>query len=133
VVTGPAHGTLTLNGNGSFTYTTNLTVAGSDTFTYKVTDGVAESPAATVHLSISAASGGGGGGGGTFGGYANPTLVVWDFDTLRLSSSGATLKTKKGQVKAGVYIPNRGQRGRDSFDYGGRHYEIDIISDIWGD
>jgi VCBS repeat-containing protein len=134
LVTGPAHGTLSLNGNGSFTYTTNLTAAGSDEFTYKVTDSVAESSAATVHISVSAASGGGGGngGGGTFGGWASPTLTVWDFDQLTLAGGG-NLDTEKGQVKDGVYYPDRGQRGRDSFSFAGRQYEIDIISDIWGD
>ena len=39
LVTTTTSGTLTLNSNGSFAYTTTLTVAGSDSFTYKVTDG----------------------------------------------------------------------------------------------
>jgi VCBS repeat-containing protein len=136
LVTGPAHGTLTLSANGSFSYTTNLAAAGTDSFTYKVTDGTTESAPATVHLSITAGSGGGGTP-GSFGGYAQPTLVVWDFDVLKIASGTGTLKTKHGQViqRAGgtFYVPERGFRGHDSFDYGGRHYEIDVISDVWGD
>lgn len=135
LVTTVAHGTLSLNSDGSFAYTTNLTVAGTDSFTYRLTDGTTQSAPATVHLTVSAA--GGSGGGGTFGGYAQPTLVVWDFDVLKIAGGTGTLKTKHGQVVQRVdgtfYVPERGFRGRDSFDYGGRHYEIDVISDIWGD
>src|SRR5262249_44329418 len=35
LVTGPAHGTLTLNSDGSFTYTPALNYNGPDSFTYK--------------------------------------------------------------------------------------------------
>ena len=136
LVTTTTSGTLTLNSNGSFAYTTTLTVAGSDSFTYKVTDGVTDSAPATAHITVTVATGGGGGG-GTFGGYVEPTLVVWDFDTLKIGSGAGTLKTTHGEViqraDGTFYVPERGFRGRDSFDYGGRHYEVDVISDIWGD
>ncbi len=36
---GPAHGTLTLNTNGTFTYTPTANYSGSDTFTYHANDG----------------------------------------------------------------------------------------------
>ena len=39
LVTGPTHGTLTLNGDGSFTYTPAANFNGSDSFTYKANDG----------------------------------------------------------------------------------------------
>ena len=39
LVTGPAHGTLTLNADGSFTYTPAANFNGSDSFTYKANDG----------------------------------------------------------------------------------------------
>src|SRR5207247_7951216 len=35
LVTGPAHGTLTLNANGSFTYTPAANYNGSDSFSYR--------------------------------------------------------------------------------------------------
>ena len=38
LVTGPAHGDLTLNSDGSFTYTPDANYHGTDTFTYKVSD-----------------------------------------------------------------------------------------------
>ncbi len=54
VVTGPAHGTLLLNANGSFTYTPAANYNGSDYFTYKVNDGQVDSNVATVTLTIAA-------------------------------------------------------------------------------
>ena len=41
VVTQPANGTLTLNADGSFTYTPDLNFTGADTFSYKANDGSA--------------------------------------------------------------------------------------------
>src|SRR5207237_10399132 len=39
VVAQPAHGTVTVNANGSFTYTPALNYNGSESFTYKANDG----------------------------------------------------------------------------------------------
>ena len=50
--TDPAHGTLTLNADGSFTYTPALHYFGSDSFTYHASDGIASSNVATVSISI---------------------------------------------------------------------------------
>ncbi len=52
VVTGPAHGALLLNANGSFTYTPAANYNGSDSFTYKVNDGQVASNVATVVLTV---------------------------------------------------------------------------------
>jgi VCBS repeat-containing protein len=52
LVTGPAHGTLTLNANGSFTYTPAANYNGPDSFTYKANDGTTDSNVATVTLTI---------------------------------------------------------------------------------
>ncbi len=51
-VAGPAHGTLTLNGDGSFTYRHDGSATTSDAFTYQATDGLAVSNVATVTLRI---------------------------------------------------------------------------------
>jgi VCBS repeat-containing protein len=53
-VTGPAHGVLTLNADGSFTYTPAADYNGADAFTYKAGDGLAQSAAATVSITITA-------------------------------------------------------------------------------
>ncbi len=50
--TGPASGTLTLNADGSFTYTANVGFTGTDTFTYQASDGAALSNAATVTIDV---------------------------------------------------------------------------------
>ena len=53
LVTGPAHGTLTLNANGSFTYTPTTYFSGSDSFTYKVVEnGTLSSNVATDTLNV---------------------------------------------------------------------------------
>ena len=52
LVAGPAHGTLALNADGSFTYTPAANYFGSDTFTYRATDGAVQSAIATVTLAI---------------------------------------------------------------------------------
>ena len=54
VVSGPANGTLTLNADGSFTYTPAANFNGTDSFTYKVTDGSLDSTPATVAITINA-------------------------------------------------------------------------------
>jgi uncharacterized repeat protein (TIGR01451 family) len=54
LVSGPAHGTLSLSPNGSFTYTPSGDYFGPDSFTYQATDGTASSAVTTVSLSVSA-------------------------------------------------------------------------------
>src|SRR5688572_15592049 len=51
LMTGPAHGAVTLNANGSFTYTPAANYSGPDTFTYRASDGFLASSPATVSLS----------------------------------------------------------------------------------
>ena len=52
--TGPAHGALTLNPDGSFNYTPNANYNGSDSFTYAAFDGTSFSAPQTVTLTINA-------------------------------------------------------------------------------
>ncbi|MBM4035010.1 MAG: tandem-95 repeat protein, partial [Planctomycetes bacterium] len=52
LVAPPAHGSVTLNANGSFTYTPTANYHGPDSFTYKASDGWAESNVATVGLIV---------------------------------------------------------------------------------
>ncbi|SIO39386.1 Uncharacterized membrane protein [Singulisphaera sp. GP187] len=55
VVGPPAHGTLTFNSNGSYTYVPNVGFVGTDTFTYRASDGTSVSNVATVVISVLAA------------------------------------------------------------------------------
>ena len=52
LVSGPANGTLTLNPDGSFSYTLNANSHGSDSFTYKANDGLVDSNVATVTVTV---------------------------------------------------------------------------------
>src|SRR5262249_41115726 len=54
LVSGPAHGTLTFNANGSFLYTPATGFSGNDSFTYRASDGSLDS-LATVTLQVSPA------------------------------------------------------------------------------
>ena len=56
LVSGPAHGTLVLNANGSFTYTPAAGYVGPDSFTYQARDGAALSNVATASLDVQAAA-----------------------------------------------------------------------------
>ncbi len=52
LVAGPAHGTLTLNANGSFSYTPTAGYNGPDSFTYQAADAVSSSAVTTVSITI---------------------------------------------------------------------------------
>src|SRR5918993_4654982 len=52
LASGPAQGTLTLQPNGSFTYTPAAGFTGTDQFTYAASDGTRESTAATVTIAV---------------------------------------------------------------------------------
>lgn len=52
LATGPQHGTLSLNADGSFVYTPDAGYFGTDSFTYTATDGTATSSPATVTINV---------------------------------------------------------------------------------
>jgi hypothetical protein len=54
LVSGPQHGSLTFNADGSFQYTPALNYNGPDGFTYRASDGVAQSGLVSVDLTVSA-------------------------------------------------------------------------------
>ncbi|MEP6478900.1 MAG: LamG-like jellyroll fold domain-containing protein [Rhodoglobus sp.] len=54
LVTGVAHGVLTLNSNGAISYVPEADYNGSDSFTYKANDGTLDSNTVTVSLTVTA-------------------------------------------------------------------------------
>ena len=55
-VSGPSHGALTLNADGSFTYTPDPGYSGPDSFTYRAAAGALTSSDATVSITVTAAA-----------------------------------------------------------------------------
>ena len=53
-VTEPAHGTVTINEDGTVTYTPDANYAGADSFTYTIYDGEGNADTATVSLNVTA-------------------------------------------------------------------------------
>lgn len=56
IVTGPTHGTVAMNPDGTFTYTPNKGFSGVDQFTYRDSDGHLNSNNATVKITVSGAA-----------------------------------------------------------------------------
>jgi len=52
IVDGPAHGVVTANADGTYTYTPNADFNGTDTFTYRINDGELDSNVATVTIAV---------------------------------------------------------------------------------
>lgn len=130
LATGPSHGTLALNPNGSFGYTPNADFNGIDSFTYQANDGVTNSGIATVTITVT----------GTNdppvarddqystsentvlsvavpGVLTNDTDVEGDTLSANLVSSptnGALVLNTNGSF---VYTPNTNFHGLDSFTY----------------
>jgi len=93
VVTNPGHGILSLNSNGSFTYTPTLGYLGPDSFTYTASDGYATSSPATVSITV------------------GPATLVWTGtllgDWTDAEWSGASLMTyPDGTANAVVQTPH---------------------------
>jgi len=86
-VSGPAHGTLALNPNGTFTYTPHANWHGIDTFTYKAQGAAGDSSVAKVVITVNA--------------VVDPTSFVVSSAPKTLSAAGATYAFT-GALKSGA-------------------------------
>ena len=128
---GPAHGSLTLNADGSFSYTPNTGYAGSDSFTYVASDSLSTSGPVTVTLNVAAtaatttAAAYGVKVGGSISETAAQGVLAGDVDhngltlTAALASNGGP---QHGTLTLNAdgsfnYTPNAGYGGSDSFTY----------------
>ncbi|HEY6743515.1 MAG TPA: tandem-95 repeat protein, partial [Lapillicoccus sp.] len=98
-VTGPAHGTLTLNPNGSFTYTPAANYNGPDSFIYQASDGHGGLTKATVSLTVTPVNDpptvtvAAGGGCGTDDRSGTINLTLSDPDSATLTVTGTSSNT----------------------------------------
>ncbi len=125
-LSGPSHGTLTLNDDGSFTYEPNPNFNGTDGFTYRASDGTADSNVATVTIAVNSANDApdalddavptGEDEAVAIDVLANDRDV--DADTLSITGlsdpAHGTVVLDGGKIN---YTPARNYNGPDSFDY----------------
>jgi subtilisin family serine protease len=128
LVAGPAHGTLALAPNGSFTYTPAAGYSGTDMFTYRASDGTLYSNLATVTITItnrpptSAADAYTTPQGETLT-VAAPGVLANDSDpdaealTAALVSGPAKGTLTLNANGSFTYVPNAGASGTDTFTY----------------
>ncbi len=129
IVTNPAHGSVTLNQDGSFTYNPNPNYNGADSFTYKANDGTADSTVATVTLTINPVNDLPVATADTFRVDRNAVLnavtgVLGNDNDIDGNTLTAALVTSPGHGilvfypnGTFTYTPNSGYMGTDSFTY----------------
>ena len=76
LVSAPLNGTLTLQSNGSFTYTPTTNTTGPDSFTFQAFDGIAYSNVATVSIVVYGGNAAAGGHNESYAAPENTTLTV---------------------------------------------------------
>ncbi len=128
-VSGPSRGTLTLNTDGSFTYTPALNFNGVDTFTYTASDGAVTTSATTVTITVASVNDlpvAGNDAYTTVRGsaltIAAPGVLANDSDvdgtlTAVLVSGPANGTLTLGSNGSFTYTPGVGFSGTDSFSY----------------
>ena len=102
LVSGPLHGTLVLNADGSFSYLASGAYSGFDSFHYQVSDGTLSSNvvSVTIDVLISLSPGGGSGSSGTSGAGSSDDSSTDDADTST-SGEGAPTGTNGSQTPPG--------------------------------
>jgi VCBS repeat-containing protein len=91
------HGTLTLNGDGSFSYMPDANYNGADSFTYKTNDGLVDSNTVTVDLTVNP--------------VADPAQIVGDFsgavteDGTLVANGSVSISDVDGDLSSTDFVP----------------------------
>lgn len=121
-----AHGTVTINPGGSFTYTPNSNFSGTDSFSFKVNDGTTNSADATVSVTVTAVNDVPVANSASITTLEdvpfNGTLTATDADGNSLTFSAGTVAAAHGTVTINpggtfTYTPNANFNGTDSFSF----------------
>jgi len=129
VVTGPSHGSLTLNTDGSYVYTPDANFFGDDSFTYRASNISANSNTATVTITVTPVNDAPTGSDDEYNVYRNGSLNVGapgvlgndgdvDGDSLSVSGSGVSHGSLTLNANGSFeYTPSAGYVGDDGFTY----------------
>ncbi|MDP9387074.1 MAG: Ig-like domain-containing protein [Actinomycetota bacterium] len=130
VTSAPANGTVTLNANGSFTYTPSTNYNGADSFSYTASDGNGGSDTATVSITVNAVNDPPVAGSDAYSttedttlGVPAPGVLGNDSDpdgdplTAEMPSSPANGTLVLNPDGSFTYTPNANFSGTDSFAY----------------
>jgi len=130
LVNPPSNGTVTLNADGSFTYTPNANFAGTDGFSYTVGDGATTSEAASVTINVTPANDGPAAAADAYSTDEDTTLTIaapgvlsndndpdGDPLTTLLASGPANGTVTLNADGSFSYTPNANFSGTDSFTY----------------
>jgi large repetitive protein len=124
LVQGPSRGTLTLNANGSFTYTPVANGSGVETFSYKANDGSVDSGPAVVTITVVPVNDAPSANAQSVSVQAGATTAITltaqdvDGDTLTYSvSAGPAHGTLSGTAPNLFFTPSAGYVGMDSFTF----------------
>lgn len=130
LISGPVHGTLSLQADGSFSYVPDPNYNGSDRFTYVGSDGVSESRVATATISVASVNDAPVANADRYSTSEDTTLVLAapgilandsDVDSSVLSAvlvsnplHGTLTLSPNGSIR---YVPTLNYNGQDSFTY----------------
>lgn len=127
VLANPANGSVLINSNGSFTYTPNANFNGIDSFTYQANDGILNSAAGTVTISVAAVNDPPVAVNDAFnvnpGLSLNGNVTANDTDVEGSPLSAVTMSNPtQGSLTLNsdgtfTYVPNPAAAGSDSFTY----------------
>lgn len=123
--TTPAHGSVTINPNGTFTYTPTANFSGTDSFTFHVNDGSSNSSNATVSITVTATNGSPTANPLTFSTTGNSTFTgtlsgsdpegsALTFALGASAAHGTVIVNPNGTFS---YTPNANYTGTDSFTF----------------
>ena len=125
VVNQPAHGSVSMAANGGFVYTPSLNFNGTDTFTFRANDGLADSNAATISITVNAVNDAPvANNGSAIGNEDTPiagTLAAVDVDSGALTFAMISQPAHGSVVIAAnggyTYTPSLDFNGSDSFTF----------------